>query len=67
MLYTGLGYHDLPMTLEEAHNLYRAAPTYERLATLYANYCSHNEQNSYLNYMRTRTGLPRWRPGSPGS
>ncbi len=57
MLYTGLGYHDLPITLEEAHNLYRAAPTYERLATLYANYCPHNEQNTYLNYLRTRTGL----------
>jgi hypothetical protein len=56
MLLTGLGYHDLPVTLFEAHELYHAAHSYERMATLYANYCPHIELVSPLNYIRARAG-----------
>ena len=56
MLLTGLGYHELPITLLEAHELYHAAHSYERLATLYANYCPHIELVSPLNYVRARLG-----------
>ncbi len=56
MLLTGLGYHELPMTLLEANELYHAAHSYERMATLYANYCPHIELVSPLNYIRARVG-----------
>jgi len=56
MLLTGLGYHELPITLLEAHELYHAAHSYERMATLYANYCPHIELVSPLNYIRARVG-----------
>ncbi len=56
MLLTGLGYHELPMALFEAHELYHAAHSYERMATLYANYCPHIELVSPLNYIRARIG-----------
>lgn len=56
MLLTGLGYHELPIALLEAHELYHAAHSYERMATLYANYCSHIELVSPLNYIRARMG-----------
>ncbi len=56
MLLTGLGYHELPMALFEAHELYHAAHSYERMATLYANTCPHIELVSPLNYIRARIG-----------
>lgn len=54
MLFTGLGYRDLPLTNSQAHALYLSAPSFERMATLYANYCPHNETISAANYFRAR-------------
>lgn len=55
MLFTGHGYRDLPLSGPQARALYLAAPSFERLATLYANYCPHNETLSPENYQRARS------------